>query len=183
MPLTVHVDGAPHPARPGQTVAAVLLSTGRVSWRETRHGGRPRGVFCGIGVCYDCLVTVNGLAGVRACRREVREGDRIETASPAAGRGTQGEPSAADAPRAGAPGRDVPGAIPQPSGWPGASSPDAPAAPPAGQLGGRPGDMPQSGRDTGASPGSAVPPPAGETPSAPPPDDPPGRPAGTGSGA
>ncbi|MEU7169262.1 (2Fe-2S)-binding protein [Streptomyces morookaense] len=93
MPLTVHVDGAPHPARPGQTVAAVLLSTGRTSWRRTRHGGRPRGVFCGIGVCYDCLVTVNGLAGVRACRREVRDGDRIETGSPAAAAPPPDDPS------------------------------------------------------------------------------------------
>ncbi|WP_242584361.1 (2Fe-2S)-binding protein [Streptomyces sp. MST-110588] len=74
----VTVDGERRPARPGQTVAAVLLAAGRVSWRTTR-GGRPRGVFCGIGVCHDCLVVVNGLPDVRACRREVEDGDDIRT--------------------------------------------------------------------------------------------------------
>ncbi|MFE5869164.1 (2Fe-2S)-binding protein [Streptomyces roseifaciens] len=79
MALTVYVDGERHRALPGQTVAALLLATGRRSWRTTRLGGRPRGVFCGIGVCYDCLVVVNGLPDVRACRRELRDGDRVET--------------------------------------------------------------------------------------------------------
>ncbi|MEV0280928.1 FAD-dependent oxidoreductase [Streptomyces sp. NPDC050610] len=75
----VEVDGCPQLALPGHTVAAVLLAMGRVSWRTTRDGGRPRGLFCGIGVCHDCLVAVNGLPDVRACRREVADGDRIET--------------------------------------------------------------------------------------------------------
>ncbi|MFI1972933.1 hypothetical protein BLA24_16135 [Streptomyces cinnamoneus] len=79
MPLTVYVDGVPHQARQGQTVAALLLTADRPSWRTTRRGGRPRGLFCGTGVCHDCLVVVNGLPDVRACLRELREGDRIET--------------------------------------------------------------------------------------------------------
>ncbi|GGX76938.1 (2Fe-2S)-binding protein [Streptomyces hiroshimensis] len=79
MALTVYVDGERHRALPGQTVAALLLATGRRSWRTTRLGGRPRGIFCGIGVCYDCLVVVNGLPDVRACRRELCDGDRVET--------------------------------------------------------------------------------------------------------
>ncbi|MEU6958084.1 FAD-dependent oxidoreductase [Streptomyces chrestomyceticus] len=74
----VTVDGAERWARTGQTAAAVLLAAGRASWRSTR-GGRPRGVFCGIGVCHDCLVVVNGVPDVRACRRVVEAGDRIET--------------------------------------------------------------------------------------------------------
>lgn len=74
----VTVDGEEQWARPGQTAASVLLSAGRLSWRTTR-GGRPRGVFCGIGVCHDCLVVVNGVPDVRACRRVVVAGDRIET--------------------------------------------------------------------------------------------------------
>ncbi|MBB4894821.1 aerobic-type carbon monoxide dehydrogenase small subunit (CoxS/CutS family) [Streptomyces olivoverticillatus] len=91
MPLTVYVDGVPHPARPGQTVAALLLATGRTAWRSTRHGGRPRGLFCGIGVCHDCLVAVNGLPDVRACLREVCDGDRIETQDGATLPGPAGE--------------------------------------------------------------------------------------------
>ncbi|WP_063762987.1 FAD-dependent oxidoreductase [Streptomyces rimosus] len=91
----VTVDGDEQWARPGQTAASVLLAAGRLSWRTTR-GGRPRGVFCGIGVCHDCLVVVNGVPDVRACRRVVVAGDRIETQvgarlpEPAPEPGTQG---------------------------------------------------------------------------------------------
>ncbi len=77
VPLTV--DGVARRARPGDTVATVLLATGRAAWRTTRGGDRPRGVFCGIGVCHDCLVVVNGLPDVRACLREVASGDVVET--------------------------------------------------------------------------------------------------------
>ncbi|MFE6779909.1 2Fe-2S iron-sulfur cluster-binding protein [Streptomyces sp. NPDC057702] len=73
------MDGAARRARPGDTVAAVLLGMGRAAWRTTRGGGRRRGVFCGIGVCHDCLVVVNGLPDVRACLREVAPGDVVET--------------------------------------------------------------------------------------------------------
>ncbi|MFC8874570.1 2Fe-2S iron-sulfur cluster-binding protein, partial [Streptomyces ardesiacus] len=44
------VDGDPLPFVEGQTVAAALVAAGRVAWRTTRVGRRPRGVFCGIGV-------------------------------------------------------------------------------------------------------------------------------------
>ena len=77
--MMAEVDGQPITVREGQTVAAVLLGMGRVSWRTTRIGGRPRGVFCGIGVCHDCLVVVNGIPDVRACQRLVADGDRIRT--------------------------------------------------------------------------------------------------------
>ncbi|MEU3963749.1 FAD-dependent oxidoreductase [Streptomyces buecherae] len=77
--VSLTVDGVARRARPGDTVAAVLLATGRAAWRTTRGGDRPRGVFCGIGVCHDCLVVVNGLPDVRACLREVAAGDVVET--------------------------------------------------------------------------------------------------------
>ncbi|MBC6445650.1 (2Fe-2S)-binding protein [Actinokineospora xionganensis] len=77
--MNVTVDGEPQPARAGQTVAALLLAAARVSWRDTRAGGRPRGLFCGIGVCFDCLVVVNGIPDVRACQRVVADGDEIRT--------------------------------------------------------------------------------------------------------
>ncbi|WP_020668271.1 (2Fe-2S)-binding protein [Amycolatopsis nigrescens] len=75
--MNVEVDGEPVAAVPGQTVAGLLLGMGRSSWRSTRGGGRPRGVFCGIGVCFDCLVVVNGVPDVRACQRLLEDGDRI----------------------------------------------------------------------------------------------------------
>ncbi|SFI59681.1 (2Fe-2S)-binding protein [Amycolatopsis sacchari] len=65
-------------AEDGQSVGAALIAAGRRSWRTTRRGGEPRGIFCGIGVCFDCLVVVNGRPNQRACLTEPREGDRIE---------------------------------------------------------------------------------------------------------
>jgi D-hydroxyproline dehydrogenase subunit gamma len=65
-------------AADGQSVGAALIAAGHVSWRTTRHGGAPRGVFCGIGICFDCLVVVNGRPNRRACLTEVRDGDVVE---------------------------------------------------------------------------------------------------------
>lgn len=65
-------------AEPGQSIGAALIAAGYRSWRTTRHGGAPRGVFCGIGVCFDCLVTVNGRPNQRACLTEAQPGDRVE---------------------------------------------------------------------------------------------------------
>ncbi len=76
--LLIRVDGEPIAVRAGETVAGALLAAGRLSWRTTR-GGRPRGLFCGIGVCFDCLVTINGLTGVRACLQPAADGDQIST--------------------------------------------------------------------------------------------------------
>lgn len=76
---TITVDGQPLTLRAGETLAACLLANGRPSWRATRLGGRPRGVFCGIGVCYDCLLKVNGTSAVRACRYTARPGDVVHT--------------------------------------------------------------------------------------------------------
>ncbi|MFE0800162.1 (2Fe-2S)-binding protein [Streptomyces sp. NPDC058812] len=76
---TVTVDGRTIEALPGRTVAAVLWAAGITSWRTTRGAGRPRGVFCGIGVCFDCLVTVNDRPNQRACLVPVHPGDVIRT--------------------------------------------------------------------------------------------------------
>ncbi|MFC1437497.1 (2Fe-2S)-binding protein [Streptacidiphilus sp. N1-10] len=77
--FTVDFDGRELPALPGRTVAAVLWSAGIVSWRRTRDGGEPRGVFCGIGACFDCLVTVNGQPNQRACLVAAAPGDVIHS--------------------------------------------------------------------------------------------------------
>jgi predicted molibdopterin-dependent oxidoreductase YjgC len=79
--VTEHVtfDGRELPVAAGQTVAAVLLAAGIRSWRTTRFAGRPRGLFCGIGACFDCLVTVNGTPSVRACLAQAQPGDVITT--------------------------------------------------------------------------------------------------------
>ncbi len=78
--IEIDVDGERLAGLEGQTVAGILLAAGRASWRTTRSGA-PRGVFCGIGACFDCLVTVNGVPDVRACRRRAADGDEIRTQS------------------------------------------------------------------------------------------------------
>lgn len=75
---TFSFAGEDIPAAPGQSVGAALLAAGHRSWRTTRHGGAPRGLFCGIGVCFDCLVVVNGRPNQRACLTEARDGDLVE---------------------------------------------------------------------------------------------------------
>jgi predicted molibdopterin-dependent oxidoreductase YjgC len=77
--FTFTFDGRTLPALPGQTVAAALWSSGVSSWRTTRDSGRPRGVFCGIGVCFDCLVTVDGRPNQRACLVPVEPGAEVRT--------------------------------------------------------------------------------------------------------
>ncbi|MFC9436467.1 (2Fe-2S)-binding protein [Nocardia sp. NPDC057030] len=84
-PLVVTVDGTPVAGVHGQTLATVLLADGRSHWRTGPDGG-PRGVFCGIGVCFDCVATVNGVPDVRLCRRPARDGDRITTQNRSAAR-------------------------------------------------------------------------------------------------
>ena len=79
-PIAITVDGETVTGFAGQSVAGVLLAAGWLSWRTTRSGA-PRGVFCGIGACFDCLLTVNGVADVRACRRRAADGDEIRTQS------------------------------------------------------------------------------------------------------
>ena len=72
-------DGAPVSFEEGQTVGAALIGAGIRSWRLTRIAGRPRGLFCGIGVCFDCLITADGEPNVRACVRQAAAGMTVTT--------------------------------------------------------------------------------------------------------
>ena len=75
--ITFTFEGEEIEAAPGQTVAAALLAAGHRTLRRTRIGERPRGLFCGIGACFDCLVVHNGVPGPRACLTPVAEGDVV----------------------------------------------------------------------------------------------------------
>jgi predicted molibdopterin-dependent oxidoreductase YjgC len=76
--LTFTVDGEPVSAYPGDTIAAALYAKGRRAWRRSRQGDL-RGLLCGIGVCFDCLVMVDGAPDQRACQIEVRDGMAVKT--------------------------------------------------------------------------------------------------------
>ena len=78
--FTIQVDGLSLPARRGQTVAAVLIGADRLALRRTASGA-PRSVFCGMGVCYDCVVTIDGVPDQRACMTPARPGMSVHLQS------------------------------------------------------------------------------------------------------
>jgi predicted molibdopterin-dependent oxidoreductase YjgC len=77
--LRILLDGRPVAAYEGESIAAALFAAGVRITRWTARTGEPRGYFCGMGVCQDCLLTVDGLPNVRACMTPVRDGLRVET--------------------------------------------------------------------------------------------------------
>ena len=79
--VTITVDGLPIKAYRGETIAGALLANGRRAWRRA-ESGEPRGLFCGMGICFDCLVAVDGVANVRACITPVADGMVVEPENP-----------------------------------------------------------------------------------------------------
>lgn len=74
---TFDFDGFPVRFVAGQSVGAALIAAGIRSWRSTRLEGRPRGLFCGIGVCFDCLIVADGRPNRRACLLPAQPGMTI----------------------------------------------------------------------------------------------------------
>jgi len=70
-------EGEPVKAYPGETVGGALMAAGILTFRTTRQGGRPRGIFCGIGICFDCLVVADGKPNLRACVTPVVPGMEV----------------------------------------------------------------------------------------------------------
>ena len=83
-PVTITIDGVSLQAYLGETIAGALLANGQRAWRHT-ESGEPRGLFCGMGICFDCLVTVDGVSNVRACMTPVADGMVVETEGPTEG--------------------------------------------------------------------------------------------------
>jgi aerobic-type carbon monoxide dehydrogenase small subunit (CoxS/CutS family) len=78
LPFQIQVNGHTVTAYPGETIATVLLAAGWPMFRHTALSGAPRGPFCGMGLCFDCLVTLNGTPNVRACLTPAQPGDKVE---------------------------------------------------------------------------------------------------------
>jgi hypothetical protein len=78
-PQTFGFDGTEIPFVPGQSVGAALMAAGIRSWRSTRIAARPRGLFCGIGICFDCLVVADDRPNQRACLLPARPGLQVRT--------------------------------------------------------------------------------------------------------
>jgi D-hydroxyproline dehydrogenase subunit gamma len=77
--VTVTIDGRAVAARAGDSVAAALLAAGLTACRTTPVSGAPRAPYCLMGVCFDCLVAIDGMGSRQACLVRVRDGMRIDT--------------------------------------------------------------------------------------------------------
>jgi D-hydroxyproline dehydrogenase subunit gamma len=77
--VAITIDGVPFIARAGDTVAAALLASGRLACRVTPVTGAARGPFCMMGVCFDCLVTVDDRPNQQGCAIAVAAGMRVAT--------------------------------------------------------------------------------------------------------
>jgi D-hydroxyproline dehydrogenase subunit gamma len=76
--LTIWFDGQAVPARSGDSVAVALLAAGVTTTRSTPVSGAPRGPYCMMGACFDCLAVVDGRANVQTCMMPVRDGMLIQ---------------------------------------------------------------------------------------------------------
>ena len=72
--VSVSVDGKEIQAVEGEPIAAALLAQGIRVFRKTPRFGDPRGLFCGIGRCTDCIMTVDGTPNVRTCVTPIKAG-------------------------------------------------------------------------------------------------------------
>ncbi|MDY0096596.1 MAG: (2Fe-2S)-binding protein [Candidatus Vecturithrix sp.] len=77
--VRITVNGVEIEAYEGEMIAAALIANGIDVFRYTQRQHQPRGVYCGIGRCTDCVMIVNGIPNVRTCVTPVEEGMVIET--------------------------------------------------------------------------------------------------------
>ena len=76
-PVTIQVDDQPVTGIPGESLAATLLAAGIARFRNSPRADSPRGPFCFMGICQECLVRVDGHL-LPACQEPVREGMCVE---------------------------------------------------------------------------------------------------------
>jgi predicted molibdopterin-dependent oxidoreductase YjgC len=77
-PLSLTFDGVGIGAREGESIASALLAVGFTTTRTTAISGEPRGPFCMMGACFECLAVVDGRPGVQTCMTAASDGMRIE---------------------------------------------------------------------------------------------------------
>lgn len=77
--VTFEFDGKTMTGYEGEPIAAALRAAGVMAHRHTAKKNMPRGVFCAIGRCTDCVMVVNGKANVRTCITPLAEGMKVQT--------------------------------------------------------------------------------------------------------
>ena len=75
----IQFDGEKIVAYEGETIGAALLAAGRRTLRYTNKFERPRGLYCGIGLCQECRVIINGVPNTQACQTLATPGCQVET--------------------------------------------------------------------------------------------------------
>ncbi len=75
--LTIWFDERPIPARTGDTIAVALLAAGITTTRTTPISGAPRGPYCMMGACFECLAIVDGRPNVQTCMTPASDGMRV----------------------------------------------------------------------------------------------------------
>lgn len=75
--VTLQVEGLPVQAQAGDTVALAMLQAGVAVFRDTPVSGAPRAPLCLMGVCFECLVEVDGRPNVQACMTPVADGMQV----------------------------------------------------------------------------------------------------------
>jgi len=78
-PLQFFFDGKAIPAFDGETVAAAIFATGKRDLRISANLSEKRSLYCGIGVCYECVMTINDIPNVRSCQTLVKDGMIVKT--------------------------------------------------------------------------------------------------------
>lgn len=77
--ITLIVDGEPIGAFEGEPIATALVAAGHRAFHYTAKRNEPRGVFCALGRCTDCVMTVDGQINVRTCVTPARDGMVVKT--------------------------------------------------------------------------------------------------------
>jgi predicted molibdopterin-dependent oxidoreductase YjgC len=77
--LRITVDGESITAFEGETVAAALMAAGHRILRYSAKRNEPRSLYCGIGVCQECRMMIDGVINTRACMTPVRAGLAVKT--------------------------------------------------------------------------------------------------------
>ena len=77
--VTIFYNEKPIKAFEGEPIASALMAAGIKSFRTTAKRNEPRGIFCAIGRCTDCMMVVDGIPNTRTCVTMVKDGMKVET--------------------------------------------------------------------------------------------------------
>jgi aerobic-type carbon monoxide dehydrogenase small subunit (CoxS/CutS family) len=76
--ITLTINGTPVSVAPGTTVAGAIMILGARQFRRSVTG-EPRGPLCGMGICYECRVTIDGQAHSKSCQILCRDGMEVKS--------------------------------------------------------------------------------------------------------